>query len=223
MKKVIVFLFVVFSQISIAQVTKSIGDFDEVKVFDRLNVTLIPATENKIEITGSRSNEVEFVNKNGQLKIRMSVSKLLKGEEITIKLYFKNLQDIDASEGSFITCNAVLKQTAIEITTKEGAQIQLKIDVQKAEIKAVTGGIIKLSGTAFNQEVTIGTGGILEAENLQTSQSTVSITTGGEADVRASEFVDAKIKVGGTITIFGNPKQINKKTILGGTIIESKR
>ncbi len=134
----------------------------------------------------------------------MSVSKLLKGEEISIKLYFKNLQDIDASEGSFITCDAVLKQTAIEITTKEGAEIQLKIDVQKAEIKAVTGGI-------------------LEAENLQTSQSTISITTGGEADVRASEFVDAKIKVGGTITIFGNPKQINKKTILGGTIIESKR
>ncbi len=222
MKKVLVFLLVVFSQISIAQVIKSIGEFDEVKVFDRLNVTLIPATENKIEITGSRSNEVEFVNKNRQLKIRMSVSKLLKGDEISIKLYFKNLKNIDASEGSFLTCNAVLKQTAIEITTKEGAEIQLKIDVQKAEIEAVTGGIIKLSGSAFIQEVVIGTGGILEAENLQTSQSTVSITTGGEADVRASELVDAKIKVGGTITIFGNPKQINKKTLLGGTIIESK-
>lgn len=223
MKKLVVIAMILMAQILIAQVTKNLGDFDSLKVFDRLNVELIPSSENKIEIKGERSNEVEVVNKNGELKIRMSLKKLLKGEEITAKLYFKKLESIDGSEGSYIICDDVFKQTSMEITSKEGAEIKLKLDVKKTKIKAVTGGIIKLSGEATNQDVSIGTGGIVEADSLKTSQTTVSITTGGEASVRASELVDAKVRVGGTITIFGSPKQINKKTVLGGTIEESKR
>ena len=95
--------------------------------------------------------------------------------------------------------------------------------VQKLKIRAVTGGIIKIQGKSINQDVTIGTGGILEAENLETEQTTVKITTGGEAQIRASQYVDAQVRAGGSITIFGNPKQIDKRTVLGGTIQEAKR
>lgn len=211
------------AQMSFAQVTKNLGDFDELKVFDRINIELIPSTENKIEIKGDRSNEVEVVNKNGELKIRMSLKKLMNGEEITAKLYFTKLESIDGSEGAYISCDQPFKQTSIAITGKEGAEIKLILDVQKAKIKSVTGAILKISGMAQNQDASLGTGGILEAANLETAQTTVSITTGGEADVRATDLVDAKVRAGGTITVYGSPKQINKKTVLGGTITESKR
>jgi hypothetical protein len=36
-------------------------------------------------------------------------------------------------------------------------------------------------------------------------------------------LVDAKVRAGGTITIFGKPKQINQKTVLGGSINQSNR
>jgi hypothetical protein len=222
MKKIIaVMLFI--STFGFSQNAKELGDFNEIKVFDRINVELIPSSENKIEITGNRKDDVEIINKNGTLKIRMSFKKLLDGEEITAKLYFKNLESVDASEGSYIICDAIFKQTTIEIIAKEGAQIKLKLDVEKVKIKAVTGAIVKVSGGAVNQDASVGTGGILEAQNLITSQTTVTITTGGEADVRASVLVDAKVKAGGEITIYGSPKQINKKTLLGGTIQESNR
>jgi hypothetical protein len=222
MKKLVMAMFLI-AQVSVAQVTKNIGDFDEVKVFDRINLELIPSSENKIEITGKRSNDVEVVNKNGEVKIRMKLEKLLKGEDVTAKLYFSELKSIDASEGSYIICDAIFKQTSLDITAREGAEIRLKLDLQKANIKAVTGGIIKVTGNATNQDAKIGTGGILEADNLETAQTSVTITTGGEADVRATDLVDAKVRAGGTITVFGSPKQINKKTTLGGTITESKR
>jgi hypothetical protein len=51
------------SQITNAQVSRNLGDFDEVKVFDKINVKLIPASENKIVITGDRADEVETVTK----------------------------------------------------------------------------------------------------------------------------------------------------------------
>jgi hypothetical protein len=46
---------------SFGQVT-NLGDFSDIKVFDKLKVELI-SSENKAEITGNRESEVEFVNK----------------------------------------------------------------------------------------------------------------------------------------------------------------
>ncbi len=212
---------ILLSQITLAQTTKDTGTFDSLKVFDGINVELIPSAENKIEIMGNNSNEVEVINKNGELKVRLPLGKMLKGDDIKAKLYFKNIQAIDATEGSFVSSASVFKQLALDLTAKEGAQIELKSDLQKAKIRVITASKIILSGKALNQEVSIGTGGILEAKNLNTNQTSVAISTGGVAEINATEFVDAQVKMGGTITIFGNPKQINKKTVLGGSIIQS--
>lgn len=145
------------------------------------------------------------------------------GEEVSAKVYYKSLESIDGSEGSYVTSNDNFKQAFLKVNAKEGSEIRLNIDVEKATLRAVTGGILQIKGSATNQDASVGTGGILRANDLETSQTTVTITTGGEADVRATELVDAKVRAGGTITVFGSPKQINKKVTLGGSINESKR
>jgi hypothetical protein len=223
MKKLFLIFTVVISQISLAQITKETGDFDALRVFDRINVALIPSNVNKIEINGDRAEDVEIVNKNGELKVRMSLNKLLDGEEIKVKLFFKKIDNIEVNEGAFVTSDEIFNQTSISLEAKEGAEIILKLAVEKVKTRAVSGGVIKIQGKAENQDVAIGTGGILEAENLETEQTTVKITTGGEAQIRASQYVDAQVRAGGSITIFGNPKQIDKRTVLGGTIQEAKR
>jgi hypothetical protein len=217
-KSVIAAIALCLAQMSFAQVSKNPGDFTKIKVFDRISVELIPAEKTEVVVTGTRSKEVEVVNNNGELKIRMSTSKLLKGEEIEAKVYYKEIDDIDASEGSYVSSQATFKQVDINLTTKEGADIKLILDVTNADIKSVTGGKIHVSGTASNQGISIGTGGIVEAKDLKTKTTKVSINAGGEADVNASEFVEARTKAGGTITIYGKPAKIDRKSILGGTI-----
>lgn len=222
MKKLSIIMLLV-SSLGFSQTTKNVGDFNSVAIFDKISVELIKSNESKVEIKGDRSDEVELVNKNGNLKIRMKLKKLLDGEEITAKVYYKSLESIDASEGTYVICDDVIEQASFKANVKEGAEIRIKLDVEKATLRAVTGATIKVTGSATNQDASVGTGGILRAEELETSQTTVTITTGGEADVRATELVDAKVRAGGTITVFGSPKQINKKTTLGGSINESKR
>jgi hypothetical protein len=214
------------TQINFAQekLIKNLGDFDAVRVFDRISVQLVPANENKIEITGDRRDDVEIVNKNGDLKIRMKLKKLLKGEDITAILYFKNqIETIEASEGSYVSSEATFKAIDFSVNAKEGAEIKINLDAQKLAVKATSGGIVKLKGSANNQDIVINSGGIVDAKDLETSQTTVAINAGGEADVKASELVDAKTRAGGDITIYGSPKKINKKTFAGGNITESKR
>ncbi|WP_418264456.1 head GIN domain-containing protein [Flavobacterium faecale] len=220
MKKLWMIALVMISQITLAQVTKNLGDFSTVSVFDKLSVKLIPGSENKIVINGARASEVETVNNNGELKLRMPFPKLLSGEDISIQLYFRNIDGINASEGSIVTSDAVFKGTIINISAKEGAKIQADIEAEKVNVKAFTGGIIELSGKANNQDVNLTSGGSLDALDLHTSQTTITVFAGGIAEIYATTLVDAKVRAGGTIYIHGKPKQINKATVLGGKIEE---
>ena len=220
MKKIFILAIVFAMQSAVAQVSKKLGDFNTVKVYDKLNVKLIASSENKVIITGSREQEVEVVNNNGELKLRMPFPKLLSGNDITIQLFYKNIDGVDASEGAYVSSDETFDATIMDVSAKEGAEIHLNLDVNKVNVKTVTGGIIVLEGKATNQDIVVTTGGAVENKDLITDQTTVNISAGGSAEVYATVLVDAKVKAGGTVSVYGKPKQINKKTILGGTIEE---
>ncbi len=221
MKKIILMLFVLATQLNYGQTTIKLADFDELKVFDQLNVTLVPSDENKIEINGTNQSNVETVNKNGLLKVRIYLTKILEdNKDLKVTLYFKKIESIDANEGSNVSCNAVFKQISMDLSTQEGAHIEAELDVDKATIKAYSGGIISLMGKAVTQKVSINSGGILKAKDLVTSQTTINISAGGNAEINATTLVDAKVNAGGSIYIYGKPKQIKQQALAGGTITE---
>lgn len=220
MKRIILFFILITSPFFAQTVTKNPGDFTTVKIFDRISAQLIPSNENKVEIKGSRAAEVEVVNNNGDLKIRMPFPKLLKGEEIEVTVYFKKLEGVEASEGSYINAEKLIKAINFSLNVKEGAEIRIALEVKKTSIKATSGGKIKITGTTANQDIIMSSGAVLEAKNFISEQTTISLNAGGTADIFATEFVDAKVRAGGDIYIFGSPKQINQKTVIGGSIKE---
>ncbi|MXN92636.1 DUF2807 domain-containing protein [Flavobacterium sp. Sd200] len=218
MKKVILLAFLGISQFISAQVTKNIGDFTTIRVFDKISVTLEKSTENKIVIKGTKANDVEVLTKNNELTVRMKFSKLLQGENIEAVVYYKNIDQVEASEGSYVGSADTFTATSFEAYSKEGAIIKLILDVKKLKSKATSGSTLQLSGKATNHDNSVLSGGSLKAKELITEQTTVSISAGGDASVYASDFVDARTKAGGTINIYGSPKQVNQKTLAGGSI-----
>ena len=221
MKRIILVVFMLLTQLNYGQKTVNLDDFDEIKVFDQLNITLIPSDENKMVITGTNQGNVETANRNGLLKIRIYLTEIFKdNRDIKVTLYFKELQSIDANEGSMVSCTDTFKQIAMDFSAQEGARIEAMIDVEKTSVKAFSGGIINLSGNAVNQKISIHTGGVLEARDLVTSQTTITISAGGNAEINATTLVDAKVNAGGTIHIYGKPKQIKQQELAGGKITE---
>ncbi|MFP9097525.1 head GIN domain-containing protein [Flavobacterium sp. RHBU_24] len=219
MKKVLLLAVLGITQAISAQVTQKLGDFTAVRVFDRISVTLVKSSENKIVINGTRAGDVEVVTKNRDLKVRMKLSKLLNGEDIEAIVYYSGVIDnVEASEGSFVGSQDTFKATAFELNAKEGANIKLNLDVARLKSKANSGGILEITGKATNHDLSITSGGIFKGRELSTTQTSVSISVGGEAAVYASEFVDAKTKAGGDINVYGDPKQVNQKTFAGGSI-----
>jgi hypothetical protein len=224
MQKVVVVVVVFLSQLGFSQnsVTKKIGDFTKVTSFDQIDVLLVPSNENKIILSGEGASEVELVTKNDELKIRMPLTKLLKGESISATVYYKNIDAVEANEGSRIASEATFNSINFDIIAKEGSEIKLKLDVERVSIKASDGSKIDVEGNATNQEVLVNTGGIYDAKQLRSKLISITVNAGGEAAIFATDFVDAKVRAGGNIEIFGKPKQINQKVIAGGTITEGK-
>ena len=218
MKKIILFIFLLVSNILLAQISKSLGDFSKVTAFDKISIKLVSSNENRIEIKGDLASEVQIITKNKELKIRMPLEHLMKGDDVNVILYFKKLEAIEANEGSSISCDSNLKALDFNLIAKEGADIKVAIDAQRITLKSSNGAVITLSGKAQNLEAIVSSGGILEAQKLETNQTVISVNAGGNADVFATDLVDAKVRAGGNITIYGNPKQVNQKTVITGNI-----
>jgi hypothetical protein len=220
MKKLLTILVLAITTSIFAQspIVKQIGEFTEVKVFDLINVTMIKSDKNEVVIDGSNRRNVQVINKNGKLKIRMEFEESYDGNDTSVLLYFTSVDIIDANEGAEIIVKETLDQFDIKFKAQEGGQITADVKANYTDVRAVTGGIINLSGTSKNQDISIYTGGTYEGEELVTKSTEVSINAAGEAKVNATEFVEVRVRAGGDVYIYGNPKEIDEKTVLGGRV-----
>lgn len=222
MKKILVGLLFI-SSFGFSQIEKKLGEFTKVTAFDQIDVLLLKGTENKVILNGTNSEEVELVNKNGELKLRLPVAKLLKGDNISATVYYTNLDALEANEGSRIASSEILNGIAFDIVVKEGSIIKLEnLEVDKLTARITSGSELSIKGKVKNQDIIANAGGKYFGENCITNQTTVTVNAGGEATVHATDLVDAKTRAGGSILIFGKPKQINQKTVAGGSIKQAK-
>lgn len=222
-KHIVKFLFVSILSISAySQTTKQLGDFSKVTGFDKIEIHLVPSNQNKIELQGTNSEQVELVTKDDELKIRMPLGKLLKGEDVVATVYFKNLEAVEANEGSSVIGYETIKSNLFDIIAKEGGKVKIAVNASKISVKTSSGAVVDLAGQTQNLDAVSTAGGRLEALDCKTQQATVTVNAGGEITITASDVVEAKARAGGSIIIHGNPKQVNQKTILGGNIIVKK-
>ena len=225
MKKIVFIcaLFVGFTMNGQTTVTKNLGDFNILKVYNGIEVELIKSEEQKIEITGKKSEITKIKNVNNTLKLSLPFSikpdNNAAGGEVVIKLYYnKNIDIIDANEGATITGKEVL-QDKLEVNSQERAFINLVVKVKHLKVRTSSGGIIKLTGTAKNQNVDVDLYGTYHGFNLACSTSSiVKSGTGAKAEILAGETLNAKVSFGGSIFYKGNPEVLKDKKVIGGII-----
>lgn len=220
MKKIIVLLTLGVIQLGFSQNKKEIkaGDFSKLSVFDKIELTLVASDENKVEIVGHEIDNVNVVNKNGSLKIKMDLINSFQGDNIKAILYYKTLDKITAESGSSVTGEDIIKAVSLDVNAKNGSVINLIVDAERLNVKAGSGSVAQISGKAAVQDILSNSGAKVQNKDLLSNQTDVTVNAGGQAEVNASELVNAKTRAGGEIVIHGTPKKINEKSIAGGII-----
>ena len=195
-------------------------NFDELKVYDRLNVEIVKSTENRLVVSGDDTDKVSASVDDGTLKVRMDLGNFMDGNQTTVVIYYnEQLNVIDVNEGAEIMSKEKLSSSYLTLKAQEGGRLTFPLAVKNVQAKAISGGKINVSGTASNTDISIRTGGEYNAKNLETVDCDISVLAGGKADLTASGLVDAAVTAGGTINIYGNPEKVEKDQTLGGSVI----
>jgi len=225
MKRFAFFCTIILSYTAFTQTTiiKNIGDYSILKVYNGIDVELIKSKEQKLEISGEKSEMVKIKSVNNTLKLSLPFSlkpdNNLADGKVLIKLYYNNNIDIiDANEGSTIT-GKDFNQLKLEVNSQERAFINLTSQVAYLKVRISSGGIIKLSGTAKNQVVNIDLYGVYNGFAMKIAgNSDVFAGTGAKAEILAGETLSARVSFGGSIFYKGNPEIVKEKKVIGGII-----
>lgn len=201
------------------KITKDLDRYKELKGYDGLSINLIRSDKNQAVITGENTDKVTFVNSGGVLKVRMTLTKMFSGYRTFVDLYHTEpLVIIDVNEDARISSGDIIKQDVLELRAQEGGEISIKANVDQFLVRAVSGGIIKATGTSNLQDVAITTGGIYEGKDFKTKFCTVNVNAGSRATIFATDYVKASVKAGGEVNVYGNPPKMDQKTVFGGKI-----
>lgn len=194
--------------------------FSELKVYDRITVTLEKSDTNALLVHGNNAYELQRTENGELLKLRMDPDQGAINSVVNATLYFTGpLKLIHAHANAYIKSEGGLAGEACELVAQGGGMITLELSMAKIRAKAVTGGAISLLGSCTQQEVSAGTAGSVLNKELVSKETVAMAMTGGLVEVNATELIQAQTKAGGTIRVYGKPKREVKDTTYGGIFL----
>jgi hypothetical protein len=219
MKRIIYTLtLLIIPGILLAQTERKIGDFQKLSVYDGINVELIKSDTNRVEITGKNTAYIVVKNKNGDLKIRLSVEKRFSGNRTKVSVFYKNVYSIISHEGANIFSKDTIIQADLKLKANSGSRQNMIVKLNTLEATATAGAKINISGEAKYQNLSAATGSEIFASKLANEEANVVSTTGALIDVSSTKDLELNSKIGGIINVHTKTDKIIEKISVGGTV-----
>lgn len=208
------------AQFGFAQTKQNVGTFNSVDVTDKIQVELIHGKSNEVVIEGDNSENIQVVNTNGALRIKMNTLNALQGNNVNVKVYYDALKSVSAKKGAKLINRDAdqLVSDQLSVSAAEGGLIVMHVQAKKVDVKATSGSTISLIGKSITQDVISNFGGKYEGKHLLTDVSNVTVNGGGKAEVYAKDSIVAKTRAGGVIDVYGKPAHKSEKKLAGGII-----
>lgn len=214
---------ILFSSITWGQ-SVEVSSFSEVSTHSGLNVHLIKSQEERVEVEMRKGNFKDLVIEVRKNKLHIKVKP--KGfwnstsTAADIDVYYKYIDDLDASSGSSIDSEDVLETKKLDVDISSGASINLEVDADIVDADISSGSTLTLSGITDEQKIDISSGASYIAKALKSKKAAVDASSGSSATVNCTMEIRAEASSGATINYFGNPKekQIDTDKWSGGSI-----
>ncbi len=219
MKKIIYILaLVVLPNLLSAQTERKIGDFQKLSVYDGINVELIKSETNRVEITGKNTAYIVVKNKNGDLKIRLSVERRFSGNRTKVSVFYKSLYSIISHEGANIFSKDTINQADLNLKANSGSRQNMIVKLNTLQATATAGAKINIKGLAKYQELSATTGAEIMVSKVENVEANVVSTTGALIDVSTTKDLKVNSKIGGIINVHTKTDKITEKISVGGAV-----
>ncbi|ERJ58751.1 head GIN domain-containing protein [Sphingobacterium paucimobilis] len=202
-----------------AQLSRTLTPFRELEVTDKIRVRLLSGAEDKIVIEGEYASQLELIQTDDVLRLKMTTSAIMQGQKVDVSLYVTNVSSIIGRKGAQISTDGFEIETdSIFLSANEGASINLRLHTDKVEAWSTAGGSISLEGETRDQVVNCTFGGHYDAKSLLSDQAYVRTNAGGKCQVNVGKSIDVQTRAGGVIDVYGNPSERKQRRLAGGKI-----
>jgi hypothetical protein len=139
-------------------------------------------------------------------------------DRVVVYITAQQINGFTASGSTNATFDGPVSANSLMLRTRGSASIQGKIAVKFLEGRVSGSGQIAVSGSADKSAVKVSGSGHFSGKQLVTGVSSALVSGSGQADVYASDKVDATVHGSGVISYTGQPKSVSRSTSGSGEI-----
>jgi hypothetical protein len=215
-----------FNEFSIAGSEKTedrkLSGFSSVKVSSGIDLFLSMGDAESVKVVADEDiiDNVKTEVENGTLKIYMKFKGFNLNWNRTHKVYvaLKSLENLDASSGTDVIAENVMKGNRIKISASSGSDVKLKLEYDDIQIDSSSGSDAELTGTCNTLKASSSSGSNITAPDLKSKKCHVSASSGADAVVYVSEELEADASSGGDVRYLGIPRSKNINESSGGDV-----
>ena len=131
---------------------------------------------------------------------------------------FITLDKLEASAGSDIVSQMLLKFDKLNLNASSGSDVKLELETNQLSVGSSSGSDISLKGKATVLQVDASSGSDIKADELESKKCTASVSSGSDIRVNVTDELDANASSGGDIYYSGNPKIKDINESSGGDV-----
>jgi hypothetical protein len=196
--------------------------FNAVDVANGIDVQLIIAKENAIEIKVKNLEPDKVIYEISDMTLKIRAKKGMNKEaEVMVKLYYTSLNSITTSSRASVWSEEEMYVGSIRLNTGNGGETRLRINSDSLFASVAEGAILFLRGETGYLNVKAGTGATFSGYDFQSEQAIVLASSGGKAKIAVSNSLDATANSKGFIGYIGDPEKLKKSTSMGGEIVKT--
>jgi hypothetical protein len=203
---------------------RQISGFHGVSVSSGIDLYLTQKNVEEVAVEAGSDDQDKIITKveDGMLKIYMKDKSWFdsgwnkKSHKVFVS--FKNLDKLQASAGSDVNSQSVLKLDKLDLDVSSGSDVKIELDANVLRVESSSGSDVSLNGKAAVAEVSASSGSDITARDLETKKCTASVSSGSDISIKVTEELNANASSGGDITYSGNPKVKNIRESSGGDV-----
>ncbi len=202
---------------------RELDTYDQVIALGNIEVYLEAGSSSMARIEAENIDLDKVVTKltGTRLEVRLK-NGIHKDAEVRVYLSYDHLREIRASAAARIYTNGAISGDKLEMYAGSGGRIEAEVAVNALEQRVMEGSRIRVWGSAPNHECRVYSGGVLEAEELESDFTFARVNTGGAATITVKDKLEASVGTGGRLTYYGSPGTETIKTHLGANVVKAE-
>ena len=217
-KKNFVLLLVLFKLVTghgLAAQSVLLGEFNKLKTLGDVKVELISSTENKAEYYIERGFEkdLHFDVDDEQLTIQIKAPAHAKYNRLVtkakVKLYYKELRDIQIGALSDVQSRDTLTSPFLRISGSKGSRGRFQVKSFTLNLSASNNALLFIHGKSETVKIEATSNSVIEGDHLVVKEAAIDAQQNAKVTIHCEKAVTGKSGSGAKIRYRGNPAYKN--------------